>query len=162
MARRRKSSDSGIAILAVIIIGLIAAFIKLYKKSPAAALSVLAVIIGGVALFGSSIETKPTPTSYTPSSFTTPASSPSAYSTPVLSTDTANKESGISNKYYRSTTTSAGGDGYTNVDGEQVSSPVFSKSAPAGATAQCRDGSYSFSRHRRGTCSHHGGVARWL
>ena len=35
-------------------------------------------------------------------------------------------------------------------------------SPPAGATAQCRDGTYSFSQHRRGTCSHHGGVARWL
>lgn len=33
---------------------------------------------------------------------------------------------------------------------------------PAGATAICRDGSYSFSQHRQGTCSHHGGVARWL
>ncbi|WP_431636442.1 DUF3761 domain-containing protein [Dyella sp. KULCS107] len=33
---------------------------------------------------------------------------------------------------------------------------------PAGASAQCRDGTYSFSRSRRGTCSHHGGVARWL
>jgi hypothetical protein len=32
----------------------------------------------------------------------------------------------------------------------------------AGATAQCRDGSYSFSEHHRGTCSHHGGVASWL
>ncbi|WP_202630539.1 DUF3761 domain-containing protein [Deinococcus alpinitundrae] len=30
---------------------------------------------------------------------------------------------------------------------------------PAGAPAQCRDGSDSFSTHRRGTCSHHGGVA---
>lgn len=33
---------------------------------------------------------------------------------------------------------------------------------PAGATAQCNDGTYSFSRSRRGTCSHHNGVARWL
>lgn len=33
---------------------------------------------------------------------------------------------------------------------------------PYGATAQCRDGTYSYSSHRRGTCSHHGGVARWL
>ncbi len=33
---------------------------------------------------------------------------------------------------------------------------------PAGATARCRDGTYSFSRHRSGTCSHHGGVAVWL
>lgn len=33
---------------------------------------------------------------------------------------------------------------------------------PAGATALCRDGTYSFSQHRRGTCSHHGGVEKWL
>jgi hypothetical protein len=31
-----------------------------------------------------------------------------------------------------------------------------------GATAICEDGTYSFSAHRRGTCSHHGGVAQWL
>ncbi len=37
-----------------------------------------------------------------------------------------------------------------------------SDSIPAGATAECRDGSYSFSQHRSGTCSHHGGVSRWL
>lgn len=35
-------------------------------------------------------------------------------------------------------------------------------SPPPGATARCRDGTYSFSRHRSGTCSHHGGVAVWL
>ena len=34
--------------------------------------------------------------------------------------------------------------------------------APPGATARCRDGTYSFSRHHQGTCSHHGGVAVWL
>lgn len=34
--------------------------------------------------------------------------------------------------------------------------------APAGATALCRDGTYSFSAHRSGTCAGHGGVARWL
>ncbi|WP_395643046.1 DUF3761 domain-containing protein [Rudaea sp.] len=33
---------------------------------------------------------------------------------------------------------------------------------PANASAQCRDGSYSFSEHTRGTCSHYGGVAQWL
>jgi F0F1-type ATP synthase membrane subunit b/b' len=32
---------------------------------------------------------------------------------------------------------------------------------PAGATARCRDGTYSYSASRRGTCSHHGGVAVW-
>lgn len=54
------------------------------------------------------------------------------------------------------------GRGYTNSRGERVSSPVHARSAPAGATARCRDGTYSFSRSRRGTCSHHGGVAQWL
>lgn len=35
-------------------------------------------------------------------------------------------------------------------------------SPPARATARCRDGTHSFSRHRSGTCSRHGGVAAWL
>ena len=51
---------------------------------------------------------------------------------------------------------------YTNVDGYMVQSPTRYNSAPADATALCRDGSYSFSRNRRGTCSYHGGVSRWL
>ena len=51
---------------------------------------------------------------------------------------------------------------YKNKEGRCVASPVKSNTAPAGATAKCRDGSYSFSRSRRGTCSHHGGVAQWL
>lgn len=55
----------------------------------------------------------------------------------------------------------ASGRSYINVDGDRVPSPVFSDTRPAGASARCRDGSYSFSRHRRGTCSHHGGVAEW-
>jgi len=55
------------------------------------------------------------------------------------------------------------GDGYyRNVDGNCISRPVQSDEQPAGATAQCRDGSYSFSQNRQGTCSGHGGVARWL
>lgn len=38
-------------------------------------------------------------------------------------------------------------------------SPVVTQ--PTGATARCRDGTLSYSRNRRGTCSHHGGVAQW-
>jgi hypothetical protein len=55
-------------------------------------------------------------------------------------------------------------DYYRNSNGVCVHRPVKShgSAAPQGATAQCRDGSYSFSQHRRGTCSHHGGVAKWL
>ena len=53
---------------------------------------------------------------------------------------------------------------YTNSDGNVIHSPAHTKNgkAPEGATARCRDGSYSFSQHRRGTCSRHGGVAEWL
>ncbi len=60
-------------------------------------------------------------------------------------------DSGLSNDNY-----------YTNTYGNEVHSPAYSNSVPAGASAQCRDGSYSFSQSRRGTCSHHGGVAEWL
>jgi hypothetical protein len=51
---------------------------------------------------------------------------------------------------------------YVNSRGQTVKRPASCASAPQGATAQCRDGTYSFSRSRRGTCSHHGGVAKWL
>lgn len=51
---------------------------------------------------------------------------------------------------------------YTNVNGYKVQSPTYYHTTPSEATALCRDGTYSYSRNRRGTCSHHGGVARWL
>ena len=51
---------------------------------------------------------------------------------------------------------------YTNSAGQRVQSPTYYSSAPRGATARCVDGTYSFSKNRRGTCSHHGGVAQWL
>lgn len=59
--------------------------------------------------------------------------------------------SGLSNDNY-----------YTNSAGNEVHSPSYSNTVPDGASAQCRDGTYSFSQSRRGTCSHHGGVATWL
>ncbi len=40
--------------------------------------------------------------------------------------------------------------------------PVAAPAAPTGATAKCKDGTYSMSQHHSGTCSHHGGVAQWL
>jgi hypothetical protein len=53
---------------------------------------------------------------------------------------------------------------YTNSDGNIVHSPtrVEAGCASVGATAQCRDGTCSFSQSHRGTCSRHGGVSRWL
>ena len=37
-----------------------------------------------------------------------------------------------------------------------------SNTDPTGATAKCKDGTYSKSKHHSGTCSSHGGVAEWL
>ena len=56
------------------------------------------------------------------------------------------------------------GRSYLNSRGERVPSPTrtLNDSAPPGASARCRDGTFSFSRSRSGTCSHHGGVAQWL
>jgi len=56
------------------------------------------------------------------------------------------------------------GPGFVNSRGEWVPSPTRTPndSPPSGASARCRDGTYSFTRSRRGTCSHHGGVAAWL
>jgi Protein of unknown function (DUF3761) len=53
---------------------------------------------------------------------------------------------------------------YINRDGNTVHAPARSLSgkAPQGASARCRDGTYSFSQHHSGTCSRHGGVADWL
>lgn len=64
-------------------------------------------------------------------------------------------------------------DGYINSSGACVHRPArvgnaplgliaTPPAAPVGATAMCRDGSYSFSQHRSGTCSRHGGVSTWL
>jgi hypothetical protein len=51
---------------------------------------------------------------------------------------------------------------YVNSKGQTVPRPENCSAPPRGATAQCRDGTYSFSKSRSGTCSHHGGVAKWL
>jgi hypothetical protein len=48
---------------------------------------------------------------------------------------------------------------YKNSSGKCVHSP---SNDPSGATAKCRDGTYSYSQHASGTCSHHGGVGRWI
>src|SRR6516225_2780304 len=49
---------------------------------------------------------------------------------------------------------------YANRSGAVVHSPAHSVTgqAPDGASAKCRDGTFSFSQHHRGTCSRHGGV----
>jgi hypothetical protein len=50
---------------------------------------------------------------------------------------------------------------YLNSSGHVVHSPSCEQEQGSHHEAECRDGSTSFSEHRRGTCSHHGGVAHW-
>jgi Protein of unknown function (DUF3761) len=53
---------------------------------------------------------------------------------------------------------------YIAASGDCVPYPQQGGSQPPGATAQCRDGSWSFSEHPHasGTCHGHGGVAQYL
>jgi len=63
------------------------------------------------------------------------------------------------NSYYNSYYNCPNGS-YKNSQGNTVCRP--SANNAGGATAICRDGTYSYSQNRRGTCSGHGGVAQWL
>ena len=49
---------------------------------------------------------------------------------------------------------------YVNSAGSTACRP--SSDNTGGATAICKDGTYSYSQSRSGTCSHHGGVKTWL
>ena len=60
------------------------------------------------------------------------------------------------------TTTVSNSGSYSNVNGNTIQRPAYSPQTPAGATAQCRDGAYSYSLHHSGSCSGHGGVSAWL
>ncbi len=55
---------------------------------------------------------------------------------------------------------SGGGSGGGAADRGGASSTTH-VGGPGGASARCVDGTYSYSRHRSGTCSHHHGVAVW-
>ncbi|WP_453978469.1 DUF3761 domain-containing protein [Brevundimonas sp. Marseille-Q4549] len=68
---------------------------------------------------------------------------------------------------------SCGSGYYRNTAGSCISSPrrphsgtaqglLSGSSITSGATARCQDGTYSYSQSRRGRCSGHGGVAKWL
>jgi len=53
-------------------------------------------------------------------------------------------------------------DYYINVNGHRVHRPMHADSFPDGAAGECKDGSFTFSEHKRGACSGHGGVRSWV
>ena len=50
----------------------------------------------------------------------------------------------------------------TSVASKSAPTEAASSLDPTGATAKCKDGTYSKSQHHSGTCSNHGGVAEWM
>jgi hypothetical protein len=42
-----------------------------------------------------------------------------------------------------------------------TNAPLPTPIHPAGTTGQCRDGTYTYAKHKQGACSSHGGVASW-
>ncbi|MBI2017451.1 DUF3761 domain-containing protein [Candidatus Daviesbacteria bacterium] len=97
------------------------------------------------------MEAVPNPTN-TPTPTITPTPTPNPTAKPVVSPTPKVKPPVID----------AGCGTYINSFGQEVARPCPANNVPAGATAKCRDGTYSYSQSRRGTCSHHGGVAQWL
>lgn len=91
----------------------------------------------------------PTTTLIPTRKYTLPSNTPTP--TTIKAPSPANQTNELSNNDY-----------YINSAGNSVHSPAYSDTIPAGASALCRDGTYSFSQSRRGTCSSHGGVAQWL
>src|SRR5882762_7143286 len=67
-----------------------------------------------------------------------PTSAPATAATPAAAAPAAAKSSTVS---------------------KSAPTATASNTDPTGATAKCKDGTYSKSHHHSGTCSHHGGVA---
>jgi hypothetical protein len=80
----------------------------------------------------------------------------------VLPTYTAEVAMPRSNQYSGNASSGDGSSGGNSSSGGSSSSGGAVVGGGSGATAVCADGTYSYSAHRQGTCSHHGGVAQWL
>jgi len=115
-----------------------------------------AAIVAVVGVIGAAVNQPPKNTNLTATPPTTTTTAPeSAQTTPDITSESTSPSS--SDNLSNDST-------YVNSDGNTVHSPAYSEddSVPAGATARCSDGTYSFSQHARGTCSYHGGVSQWL
>jgi hypothetical protein len=141
------------------------------RKSTPVWLSAIAaaVLVGGIASACSPDTNPPTQpvdtiNTIAPASTTTDAPTTDAPTTdaPTTATIAPAPETAIPAPPPVDTQAGCGSDFYINSDGQCVHDPVAADSPPAGATAKCNDGTYSFSKHHSGTCSGHHGVAEWL
>ncbi|KZB87741.1 DUF3761 domain-containing protein [Amycolatopsis regifaucium] len=121
----------------------------------------------------STVETSSTPTSSSvpPTTTATPTPTPERFVPPTTDLGEVSKQVDPPPSKTRPKTTptakapnpaDCGSDYYRNTDGVCVHRPASGPRAADGATALCKDGSYSYSQNRRGTCSGHGGVRTWL
>lgn len=79
----------------------------------------------------------------------TPSSSPAASAPPA---------SGAAMKAAAPATPAASGTSSSSASSKSTTG----NTDPTGATAKCKDGTYSKSKHHSGTCSKHGGVDQWM
>ncbi|HTB27320.1 MAG TPA: DUF3761 domain-containing protein [Steroidobacteraceae bacterium] len=85
----------------------------------------------------------------------TPSSSPAA-SAPPASGSAMKAAAGSSGS------SSSGSSTASTPSSSSSNSTTTGNTDPTGATAKCKDGTYSKSKHHSGTCSKHGGVDQWM
>jgi hypothetical protein len=125
---------------------------------------IIFVILIAVAFIVSTASSSPSPVIKSTVPTSPPATSTTPSSTPAQDT-VSNTQSVDSSSNQNNTNNTLSNDNYyTNVNDTSVHDPAYSQNgeAPDGASAECSDGSYSFSQNHSGTCSHHGGVSEWL
>jgi hypothetical protein len=88
--------------------------------------------------------------------------SPDATSSPITKSSSLESSDTQTVKDSQESTTTNSRTSTTSKSTRTISPSISEKTTLSGASARCRDGSLSFSQNRRGTCSHHGGVAQWF